>query len=129
MSGQEVERKTAGKTTGKAAERIRERILSAVYPRRCPICDGILSDGEPFICRECAGKVRFIRGPVCMKCGAPLTGQQEYGADFRERQDFSTDGRRTEQQKSGAAGRNGGILSEMPDRTAYLCSGICAVSL
>lgn len=94
MSGQEEERKTAGKTTGKAAERIRERILSAVYPRRCPICDGILSDGEPFICRECAGKIRFIRGPVCMKCGAPLTEQQEYGAGFQEEPDAGQSSRK-----------------------------------
>ncbi|MST82237.1 ComF family protein [Bilifractor porci] len=90
MTRQDEGRKTAGKTAEKTAERaggrIRERILSAVYPRRCPLCDGILSGGEPFLCRKCAGKVRFIRGPVCMKCGAPLAEQQEYGAESREDQ-------------------------------------------
>lgn len=55
---------------------MRERFLSAVYPRRCPICDGILSAEEPYICRSCAGRVRFIHGPVCMQCGAPLEGQE-----------------------------------------------------
>ena len=115
MSRQDGERKTAGKTTGKAAERIRERILSAVYPRRCPVCDGILSDGEPFICRECVGKVRFIRESVCMKCGAPLTEQQEYGADFRERQDFSTGFR--EKQDAGQSSRK--VVP--PEESAEFC--------
>ena len=51
------------------------RLLSAVYPRRCPVCDGILTEQEPYLCRKCAVAVSFIRGPVCMKCGAPLREQ------------------------------------------------------
>ncbi|MCI5649379.1 MAG: ComF family protein [Fusicatenibacter sp.] len=51
---------------------IGNRILDAVYPRRCPICDGILLREEKWICRGCAGKVLMITGPRCRKCSSPI---------------------------------------------------------
>lgn len=48
------------------------QIPELLYPRHCPFCDGLLKDDEPYLCRSCAKKIKFISGPVCMKCGRPL---------------------------------------------------------
>ena len=35
-------------------------LLNAVYPRRCPICDGLLSREELYLCRNCVERsIRF----------------------------------------------------------------------
>ncbi|MGN0362005.1 MAG: ComF family protein [Bilifractor sp.] len=47
-------------------------LLEIIYPRHCPFCDRLLSGKEPYLCRSCAGKLKFISGPVCLKCGRPL---------------------------------------------------------
>ncbi len=48
-----------------------------LYPRRCPLCDGILLKEEPYFCRECSGTVHLITGPVCLTCGKPLEREEE----------------------------------------------------
>ncbi len=47
------------------------RITDLLYPRRCALCDGILSVHEPFICAECASGLKFRKGCTCIKCGRP----------------------------------------------------------
>ncbi len=42
-----------------------------LYPRRCALCDGLLAKKELYVCRDCRDLVRFIREPVCRKCGRP----------------------------------------------------------
>nr|WP_027870975.1 ComF family protein [[Eubacterium] cellulosolvens] len=62
------------------------RIAELLYPRHCPVCDRLLSGNEPYICRDCAKNVKWIRGPVCMKCGRPLdTETGEYCDNCRRR--------------------------------------------
>jgi ComF family protein len=62
------------------------RISELLYPRHCPVCDRLLAGDEPYICRKCAGKVKWIRGPVCMKCGRPLDAEnKEYCDNCRRR--------------------------------------------
>lgn len=39
-------------------------LLNAVYPRRCPICDGLLSREELYLCRNCVEKIHPILGAV-----------------------------------------------------------------
>ncbi len=43
-----------------------------LYPRRCPLCDGLLSGNEKYTCTACAETLRFIREPVCARCGCEL---------------------------------------------------------
>lgn len=50
----------------------REFILSLVYPRRCPVCDGILNSEEGDIHKACKSKLFYILNPVCMRCGRPI---------------------------------------------------------
>ena len=57
------------------------RILDVFYPRRCPVCDGIVplfvidqngvKEGG-FIHEDCARKIRYVAGHTCMKCGKQL---------------------------------------------------------
>lgn len=64
-----------------------EKVTELLYPRRCPLCDGLLADREKYICASCRGKIRFIEGPRCMKCGRPLRSTAvEYCDNCRRRE-------------------------------------------
>ena len=67
-------------------------VLDIIYPRRCPLCDGVISafeikDGQlrrgRYIHRECSKSVKLVRGSTCMKCGKPLgkNSTDEYCTD------------------------------------------------
>ena len=56
-------------------------LLNAVYPRRCPICDGLLSREEPYLCRNCVEKIHPILGARCKKCGKPVGSEEEFCRD------------------------------------------------
>ncbi len=47
------------------------QILDWLFPRRCPVCDGIVSGGA-LIHRECMKKLVPLREPVCLICGREL---------------------------------------------------------
>lgn len=54
----------------------RNKLLTAavdlIFPKHCPVCDEILVHSEYLICKKCKGKIKYIKEPVCMKCGKPL---------------------------------------------------------
>ena len=53
-----------------------------IYPRRCPLCDGVLGKNEPLLCRACARKLEFAEEPRCFQCGKPLEStEREYCGD------------------------------------------------
>ena len=60
---------------------MRDIIYDALYPPRCPVCDGILYDSKsekrPLICKSCIGKVSFIDGDICLKCGKAIESSEE----------------------------------------------------
>ena len=56
-------------------------LLNAVYPRRCPICDGLLSREELYLCRNCVEKIHPILGARCKKCGKPVGSEEEFCRD------------------------------------------------
>ena len=59
--------------------------LDVLYPRRCPVCDGLLKKEEPLICRSCAGRITFLKQPLCFRCGKPLEREdREYCGDCRK---------------------------------------------
>ncbi len=72
---------------------VMDEALRLIYPRHCPVCDGLLPWVEiengiinkgRLIHRSCSVKVRYIRGATCMKCGKPLAisdKEKEYCAD------------------------------------------------
>ena len=47
------------------------------FPKRCPVCLDVLPPGQRLICAPCEQKVRRVSGPVCYKCGRPLSETNE----------------------------------------------------
>ena len=60
---------------------LKKAALDLLFPGRCPVCDGIVGFGRGDICQPCMEKVKLIRGPACMKCGKPVTEEEEYCHD------------------------------------------------
>ena len=58
-----------------------EWMWDLLFPRRCPVCDGVLRFRKEYICPECLEKIKFIREPACMKCGKGLREEAEYCYD------------------------------------------------
>lgn len=74
--------------------RIINELLNIIYPRRCPVCDDIVSVGDGLICRECVKKLPYIKEPCCMKCGKELRREEEeYCGDCRKWEHVYTQGK------------------------------------
>ena len=76
-----------------------ETALDIIYPRHCPVCDGVLPaftfEGGRIkrgriIHRDCIKKIEFVKGSTCFKCGKPLgkDSLEEYCQDCREKRHF-----------------------------------------
>ncbi len=76
-----------------------ETALDIIYPRHCPVCDGVLPaftfEGGRIkrgriIHRDCIKKIEFVKGSTCFKCGKPLgkNSLEEYCQDCREKRHF-----------------------------------------
>ncbi len=50
-------------------------LLDLIYPRRCPVCLRALPPGKTLICPPCRERIRYVRDPVCFKCGKPLSDE------------------------------------------------------
>ena len=71
--------KKIGKKTG-------ETIIQLLFPRRCPVCDGIVRPFGKKICPECRPKLKVVTSPWCMRCGGKLSGEREFCSDCRRRE-------------------------------------------
>lgn len=77
-------------------------LADIIYPRRCPVCREIVRPDfrlktdrealpkglgvEKLICPHCYNRVPFVKGPVCLKCGAHVSdAATEYCAQCRKR--------------------------------------------
>lgn len=50
-----------------------DKLLEIMYPKRCLLCDGILSYGfNERLCEGCKVEGVWIQGDLCSKCGKPL---------------------------------------------------------
>lgn len=55
-----------------------------LFPRRCPVCDEIVSGFGEFICPGCYERLEPVDGAVCCQCGKKLSdGEGEYCRDCR----------------------------------------------
>ncbi|MBQ4425501.1 MAG: ComF family protein [Lachnospiraceae bacterium] len=60
------------------------------FPRRCPVCDGLLpllSPGE-LIHPDCERKLARIRPPYCLRCGCELAADEQEYCSACARRDF-----------------------------------------
>lgn len=65
----------------------RERIISLLYPRRCPACHDIVEPKGACICAGCRSRFSYVKEPLCMKCGKEITSpEQEYCYDCTSRE-------------------------------------------
>ncbi len=68
-------------------------VLQAVYPRHCPVCDGIVRQGGEKICLEWRDKLKLLTSPWCMRCGRKAEEGEEYCRDCRNRKHLFERGR------------------------------------
>ena len=52
-------------------------MITWIYPERCPVCLKIVMPKGAMLHPECKRKLDIIKEPVCMKCGAPLSSEEE----------------------------------------------------
>jgi len=72
---------------------MRELLLSIFFPRRCPVCDEVVLDGQK-ICPACVKKLIYIKEPACKKCGKKLEDErQEYCGDCVRKQHYFLQGK------------------------------------
>lgn len=89
---QKVIQKVIQKEIQKAAGTCKELIYDMLFPRRCPVCDGVLRFRKEYICPACLEKLTFIKAPFCMKCGKSLQEEGEYCFDCRNRRHLYVQG-------------------------------------
>lgn len=68
-------------------------VLQVIYPRRCPVCDGIVPQAGEGICLGCMDKLKLLTPPWCMRCGKKVQSGEEYCRDCREKKHFFKRGR------------------------------------
>lgn len=57
-------------------------MLDYIYPRRCPVCGGIVVPKGKKVCDTCTETFQVIKQPRCMKCSKPVEQEeQEYCYD------------------------------------------------
>lgn len=64
---------------------LEERLITVLFPRRCPVCEEIVVPKGQKICPACRGKLSYVSGPSCLKCGKELTDPKgEYCLDCKK---------------------------------------------
>lgn len=57
-------------------------MVNLLYPRRCPVCGGIVFPEKNLIHPSCISRLSPVKSPSCKKCGKEVTsGQAEYCYD------------------------------------------------
>lgn len=76
-------------------------ILDLLYPRRCPVCDGVVTPFGSLICEGCKEHFTYIKAPFCLKCGKKIAAQEEeYCMDCRKKKHLFQSGRAVFEYKS-----------------------------
>lgn len=52
-------------------------MITWVYPERCPVCFRLVMPKGAMLHPECKGKLDVMKEPVCMKCGHPISSEEE----------------------------------------------------
>lgn len=61
-------------------------LLDYIFPRRCPLCEEIITNNKLLTCEKCSEKDFFINGPRCKKCGKEISlAEKEYCYDCEKR--------------------------------------------
>lgn len=60
--------------------------MDLLYPKRCAICDELLSGKELYLCGRCTALPKLVGDSYCMKCGKPVEEQEEFCDDCKKRE-------------------------------------------
>lgn len=52
-------------------------LLSIFFPRRCPVCEEIVSPRGALICPDCERQLHFLTEPTCQICGREILADDE----------------------------------------------------
>lgn len=64
---------------------VKDVLWELLFPRRCPVCDGVVRFCKEYICPSCLEKIKFLGDRTCLKCGKELEEEEEYCADCRRK--------------------------------------------
>ena len=69
----------------------RRTAADLLFPRRCPVCGGVVMPKGRLICPACLKQLSFVSSPACMKCGKEIGSRdQEYCTDcIRRKKSFT----------------------------------------
>lgn len=66
-------------------KKVLDEVVNALLPPACPICGKpapFIGGKRADICQECMERVRYVKEPVCLKCGKPVQDNEtEYCMD------------------------------------------------
>lgn len=51
--------------------------MDIFYPKRCPVCHETLKISEGLVHSCCLGKLNYVQGPTCFRCGKPILSNDE----------------------------------------------------
>ncbi len=88
----------------KILKRTAEGAADLLFPRRCPVCDGIVREAGEKICLSCLGKLKLLTPPWCLCCGKKLSEETEYCPECRETKQPFARGRMLYEYQSAAPG-------------------------
>ena len=60
---------------------IGDKIIDAVFPRRCPVCGEIVREKGHLICKSCIGGLPFVKSPYCIRCGKEIISSDDAYCD------------------------------------------------
>lgn len=66
---------SAPQSTGASAAK--QWLLSVLFPRRCPVCEEIVSPRGALICPDCERQLHFLTEPTCQICGREILADDE----------------------------------------------------
>ena len=66
----------------------RERIISLLYPRHCPVCDEVVPRPGMYICPTCKEKLEYVQGAICIQCGKSISEKEELCIDCKKNTHF-----------------------------------------
>lgn len=52
-------------------------MINWLYPERCPVCLQIVTPKGALLHKECKEKTDAIKEPICMKCGRPVSSEED----------------------------------------------------
>ena len=66
---------SASRSTGTSTAK--QWLLSVFFPRRCPVCEEIVSPRGALICPDCERALHFLTEPTCQICGREILADDE----------------------------------------------------